>query len=159
VKLEEAVIAIQLSKPIKYSLEELYQAVVNMCSHKMDAQLYAKLKELTEQHVKRNIKLKELTGGSMDKLVSCCLRSTFKGLLVNFYCLLDFAGKDQPLVALVLPTNDHDSQHILVYGSNLCAAKFDRSLDLGHGAGPFSHPFCSKQRCPKANRRRFTNAY
>ncbi|EDV59574.1 cullin-4A [Drosophila erecta] len=69
VKLEEAVIAIQLSKPIKYSLEELYQAVVNMCSHKMDAQLYAKLKELTEQHVKRNIKLKELTGGSMDKLI------------------------------------------------------------------------------------------
>ncbi|KAH8336932.1 cullin-4A [Drosophila kikkawai] len=69
VKLEEAVIAIQLSKPIKYSLEELYQAVVNMCSHKMDAQLYTKLKELTEQHVKRNIKLKELTGGSMDKLV------------------------------------------------------------------------------------------
>lgn len=69
-KLEEAVIAIQLSKPIKYSLEELYQAVVNMCSHKMDAQLYVKLMELTEQHVKRNIKLKELTGGSMDKLVS-----------------------------------------------------------------------------------------
>ncbi|XP_017126436.1 cullin-4A [Drosophila elegans] len=69
VKLEEAVIAIQLSKPIKYSLEELYQAVVNMCSHKMDAQLYSKLKELTEQHVKRNIKLKELTGGSMDKLI------------------------------------------------------------------------------------------
>ncbi|KAH8371223.1 hypothetical protein KR093_006682 [Drosophila rubida] len=69
VKLEEAVIAIQLSKPIKYSLEELYQAVVNMCSHKMDAQLYAKLKELTELHVKRNIKLKELTGGSMDKLI------------------------------------------------------------------------------------------
>ncbi|KAH8284708.1 hypothetical protein KR018_012036 [Drosophila ironensis] len=69
VKLEEAVIAIQLSKPIKYSLEELYQAVVNMCSHKMDAQLYANLKELTEQHVKRNIKLKELTGGSLDKLI------------------------------------------------------------------------------------------
>ncbi|TMW39363.1 hypothetical protein DOY81_015557, partial [Sarcophaga bullata] len=41
-KLEEAVVAIQLSRPIKYSLEELYQAVENMCSHKMDAQLYAK---------------------------------------------------------------------------------------------------------------------
>ncbi|XP_017839867.1 cullin-4A [Drosophila busckii] len=69
VKLEEAVIAIQQSKPIKYSLEELYQAVVNMCSHKMDAQLYTKLMELTEQHVKRNIKMKELTGGSLDKLI------------------------------------------------------------------------------------------
>lgn len=59
--------AIQLSRPIKYSLEELYQAVENMCSHKMDAQLYAKLKDLTEAHVKRNVDT--FTGGSMDKLV------------------------------------------------------------------------------------------
>ncbi|XP_065367431.1 cullin-4A [Calliphora vicina] len=66
-KLEEAVVAIQLSRPIKYSLEELYQAVENMCSHKMDAQLYAKLKDLTEAHVKRNVDT--FTGGSMDKLV------------------------------------------------------------------------------------------
>lgn len=67
-KLEEAVVAIQLSRPIKYSLEELYQAVENMCSHKMDAQLYAKLKDLTEAHVKRNVET--FTGGSMDKLVT-----------------------------------------------------------------------------------------
>ncbi|XP_073810981.1 cullin 4 [Musca autumnalis] len=66
-KLEEAVVAIQLSRPIKYSLEELYQAVENMCSHKMDAQLYTKLKDLTEAHVKRNVET--FTGGSMDKLV------------------------------------------------------------------------------------------
>lgn len=66
-KLQEAVVAIQLSKPIKYSLEELYQAVENMCSHKMDAQLYTKLTELTEAHVKRNVD--SFTGGSMDKLV------------------------------------------------------------------------------------------
>uniref|UniRef100_A0A1A9V8H1 Cullin-4A n=1 Tax=Glossina austeni TaxID=7395 RepID=A0A1A9V8H1_GLOAU len=66
-KLEEAVVAIQLSKPIKYILEELYQAVENMCSHKMDAQLYTKLKDLTEAHVKRNVET--FTGGSMDKLV------------------------------------------------------------------------------------------
>lgn len=38
-----------------------------MCSHKMDAQLYAKLKDLTEAHVKRNVDT--FTGGSMDKLV------------------------------------------------------------------------------------------
>ncbi|XP_055919720.1 cullin-4A [Eupeodes corollae] len=66
-KLQEAVLAIQLSKPIQYSLEELYQAVENMCSHKMDAQLYAKLTALTENHVKKNVD--SFTGESMDKLV------------------------------------------------------------------------------------------
>lgn len=39
-----------------------------MCSHKMDAQLYGKLKDLTEAHVKRNVDT--FTGGSMDKLVN-----------------------------------------------------------------------------------------
>lgn len=66
-KLREAVIAIQTSKPIAYSLEELYQAVENMCSHKMDSQTYAKLAELTEAHVKSNIE--PFLGESMDKLV------------------------------------------------------------------------------------------
>lgn len=67
-KLTEAVQAIQQSKKIQYSLEELYQAVENMCSHRMDAQLYEKLKELTEAHVKSNVDT--FTGGSMDKFVS-----------------------------------------------------------------------------------------
>ena len=43
-KLKEAVLAIQQSRSITYSLEELYQAVENMCNHKMAAQLYANLK-------------------------------------------------------------------------------------------------------------------
>lgn len=34
-KLREAVVAIQTSTAIAYSLEELYQAVENMCSHKV----------------------------------------------------------------------------------------------------------------------------
>lgn len=66
-KLQEAVIAIQTSTSIAYSLEELYQAVENMCSHKMDSQLYSKLTTLTESHVKSNIK--NFFGESMDKLV------------------------------------------------------------------------------------------
>lgn len=66
-KLQEAVIAIQRAKPIAYSLEELYQAVENMCSHKMDAQLYTKLTTLIEAHVKSNIQ--PFSGESMDKLV------------------------------------------------------------------------------------------
>lgn len=43
-KLKEAVIAIQMSTSIRYSLEELYQAVENMCNHKMAAELYCNLK-------------------------------------------------------------------------------------------------------------------
>lgn len=66
-KLQKAVVAIQLSKSIEYSLEELYQAVENMCSHKMDSQLYTKLTALTESHVKLNIKT--FFGDTNDKLV------------------------------------------------------------------------------------------
>jgi cullin 4 len=46
-KLLEAVIAIQTSKAIAYSLEEIYKAVENLCSHKMGAQLYVNLTQLT----------------------------------------------------------------------------------------------------------------
>jgi hypothetical protein len=42
-KLKEAVVAIQTSKSIRYSLEELYQAVENMCNHKMASTLYINL--------------------------------------------------------------------------------------------------------------------
>ncbi|XP_071501882.1 cullin-4A-like [Diadema antillarum] len=50
-RLKEAVQAIHKSRPIKYSQEELYQAVENMCSHKMSASLYDQLKEVCERHV------------------------------------------------------------------------------------------------------------
>lgn len=67
-KLQKAVVAIQTSKSIEYSLEELYQAVENMCSHKMDSQLYTKLTALTESHVKLNIRA--FFSDTNDKLVS-----------------------------------------------------------------------------------------
>lgn len=66
-KLEEAVVAIQNSKPISYSLEELYQAVENLCSYKLDAPLYTKLYELTEAHLKS--KIAPFLEESTDKLV------------------------------------------------------------------------------------------
>ncbi|XP_071441003.1 cullin-4A [Hetaerina americana] len=66
-KLKEAVIAIQTSKSIGYSLEELYQAVENMCNHKMASQLYTKLNELTEMHVKANIE--QFLTESMDRII------------------------------------------------------------------------------------------
>ncbi|OAD56053.1 Cullin-4B [Eufriesea mexicana] len=64
-KLQEAVIAIQTSKSIRYSLEELYQAVENMCNHKMASTLYKKLTRLTEAHVEANIE--QFLAESMDR--------------------------------------------------------------------------------------------
>jgi len=54
-RLREAVIAIQTSKPISTPLEELYQAVENLCSHKMATQVYSNLESLCMKHVKDNI--------------------------------------------------------------------------------------------------------
>lgn len=64
-KLREAVVAIQTSKSIRYSLEELYQAVENMCNHKMASTLYSNLTNLTEAHVKANIE--QFVAESMDR--------------------------------------------------------------------------------------------
>lgn len=52
-KLREAVIAIQTSTAIRYTMEELYQAVENMCDNKLALALYNNLVELSEAHVKK----------------------------------------------------------------------------------------------------------
>ncbi|KAF0720946.1 cullin-4B [Aphis craccivora] len=52
-KLCEAVIAIQTSTAIQYTMETLYQAVVNMCNYNLTGVLYNKLIELIETHVKK----------------------------------------------------------------------------------------------------------
>ncbi|XP_015244572.1 cullin-4B [Cyprinodon tularosa] len=54
-KLKEAVEAIQKSTSIKYNLEELYQAVENLCSHKISAKLYKQLRTVCEDHIKAQI--------------------------------------------------------------------------------------------------------
>lgn len=63
-KLEEAVEAIHNSHSIKSNLEELYQAVENMCSHKMSATIYEQLKHVCEAHVQSN--LQQFLGKTMD---------------------------------------------------------------------------------------------
>uniref|UniRef100_W5NDR0 Cullin-4B n=1 Tax=Lepisosteus oculatus TaxID=7918 RepID=W5NDR0_LEPOC len=54
-KLKGAVEAIQNSTSIKYNLEELYQAVENLCSHKISANLYKQLRVVCEDHIKAQI--------------------------------------------------------------------------------------------------------
>lgn len=54
-KLEEAVVAIQTSRPISTSLEELYNAVENVCSNKMAAELYKNLQGICESYVRSQV--------------------------------------------------------------------------------------------------------
>ncbi|PRD26335.1 UNVERIFIED_CONTAM: Cullin-4A [Trichonephila clavipes] len=54
-KLKNAVIAIQTSKSISTSQEELYQAVENLCSNGMASFLYEGLRSLCEAHIKSNV--------------------------------------------------------------------------------------------------------
>ncbi|XP_073419646.1 cullin-4A [Dendrobates tinctorius] len=54
-KLHEAVNAIESSTSIKYNLEELYQAVENLCSYKVSHTLYKQLRQVCEDHMKSQI--------------------------------------------------------------------------------------------------------
>ncbi|KAF0884853.1 CUL4A protein, partial [Crocuta crocuta] len=49
-KLRGAVRAVQSSTSIRYNLEELYQAVENLCSHKVSPTLYKQLRQVCEDH-------------------------------------------------------------------------------------------------------------
>ncbi|XP_051936420.1 cullin-4B [Hippocampus zosterae] len=66
-KLKEAVEAIQNSTSIKYNLEELYQAVENLCSHKISAKLYKQLRAVCEDHIKAQIN--QFREGALDSLL------------------------------------------------------------------------------------------
>uniref|UniRef100_A0A8C5VKR8 Cullin family profile domain-containing protein n=1 Tax=Microcebus murinus TaxID=30608 RepID=A0A8C5VKR8_MICMU len=54
-KLREAMRAIQSSTSIRYNLEELYQAVENLCSHRVSPTLYKQLRQVCEDHVQAQI--------------------------------------------------------------------------------------------------------
>lgn len=66
-KLEEAVLAIQNSTRNEYSLEALYQAVENMCNHKMGYMIYNNLRKITEGHVRRSIE--QFLAENMDRFL------------------------------------------------------------------------------------------
>lgn len=66
-KLERAVVAIQTATSIHTSLEELYQAVENLCRHGMAEKVYGQLRELVEGHTRNMVQ--QFLGESMDKLI------------------------------------------------------------------------------------------
>jgi len=66
-KLSSAVLAIQNSRPISTSLEQLYQMVENLSSMGQAEKVYGQLKGLIERHVEETVG--QFLGESMDKLI------------------------------------------------------------------------------------------
>ena len=54
-RLEDAVRAVQCARPVSCSLEELYNAVENLCVHNLAAKVYPQLQELCDQHAQTMI--------------------------------------------------------------------------------------------------------
>ncbi|XP_015916458.1 cullin-4B [Parasteatoda tepidariorum] len=74
-KLKAAVVAIQTSKSISTSQEELYQAVENLCSNRMAAFLYENLRDLCESYIKENVH--QFLPESMDSIYFLKLMNEF----------------------------------------------------------------------------------
>ncbi len=92
--LRDAVEAIHTSRSIKASLEELYQAVENMCSHKMAPKLYDQLKLLCENHVQANRQqfLTETVGSEQFlKMMNTCWQSHCRQMIMirSIFLFLD----------------------------------------------------------------------
>ncbi|CAK9237113.1 unnamed protein product [Sphagnum troendelagicum] len=66
-KIKEAVTAIHQKQPVSCSLEELYQAVEDLCLHKMAGNLYQRLQQECEVHIAAELRL--LVGQSPDVVV------------------------------------------------------------------------------------------
>lgn len=56
-KLQEAVQAVQVAKPVACSLEELYRAVEDMCLHKLAPKLYDQLHQECDKHAATQLNL------------------------------------------------------------------------------------------------------
>ncbi|KAL4200513.1 hypothetical protein AMTRI_Chr02g253910 [Amborella trichopoda] len=66
-KLKSAISAILLKQPVSCSLEELYQAVNDLCLHKMGGNLYKRIQKECEEHISKTIQ--SLVGQSPDLVV------------------------------------------------------------------------------------------
>ena len=54
-RLQQAIHAVQAASPVSSSLEELYQAVEDLCVHNLGTKLYAQLQEECDQHARRTL--------------------------------------------------------------------------------------------------------
>uniref|UniRef100_A0A287A5H5 Cullin family profile domain-containing protein n=1 Tax=Sus scrofa TaxID=9823 RepID=A0A287A5H5_PIG len=88
-KLKEAVQAIQNNISVKYSLEELYQSVENLCSYDLSANLYKQLKQLCENHIK--VQIHQFRDDSFLKEMDRCWQNYGRQMIMirNIFLFLD----------------------------------------------------------------------
>ena len=89
-KLQDAVDAIHSSFSIRYSLEELYQAVENMCTYKMATGLYSQLQTRCQKHVRAS--LGQFLAETLDyeqflKLIDNCWQNHCRQMVRGIYFL------------------------------------------------------------------------
>lgn len=113
IRLKEAVDAVHATRPVSTPLEELYQAVENLCSHKMASKLYTNLESLIVSHVKTNmIRFREdMHNLTFLKALDSCWQEHCRQMvsLILKWCLL--------LILYFLPFSvDHDSEYIPLPG-------------------------------------------
>lgn len=132
-KLKEAVIAIQKSQPVSTSLEELYQAVENLCSCKMAPKLYSGLEELIDAHVRSCIK--RFLDSDMDhltflKTMDNCWGDHCRQMVVCFFISLLFTCSFANLAHFRTSLADNDTGNIFVSRSNLRSTDGPNRFDM-----------------------------
>lgn len=90
-KLNSAILSIHNSKPSKYSNEELYREVRNLCTHQMEPVIYQRLRSLIEGYVKENI---------FQKMEAICDNVTFLNTMAKHW--ISFCNQMVILVILIL---------------------------------------------------------
>ncbi|KAM5180885.1 cullin-4A isoform 1-T2 [Mantella aurantiaca] len=105
-KLHEAVNAIASSTSIKYNLEELYQAVENLCYYKVSPTLYKQLWQVCEDHMKAQIH--QFREESLDsflflKKVNMCWKDHCRQMIM-IRCIFLFLDRTYVLHNSMLPS-------------------------------------------------------
>ena len=143
-KLSLAVRAIQTSTRISTPLEELYQAVENLCSHKMAPKLYENLQALCVEHVQQNINQfsEDMDRMTFLKTINSCWQSHCDQMVSSTFPLTLLIPDHNPVImfAFSVLVIDHDQEHLSVPGSNIRPAECLHLQHLGHGTGPVPDP-------------------
>ena len=126
-KLKEAVVAVQTSRPVSTPLEELYQAVENLCSHKMAPKLYNNLEALCVDHVKTNmVNFKDnMDNITFLKTLDLCWQDHCKQMVSTLIQCI-------PCVLMYFYL-DSDPKYLFVFGSNFRPTKCIHLFDMGYG--------------------------
>lgn len=127
-QLKEAVVAVQTSRPVSTPLEELYQAVENLCCQKMASKLYTNLESLCISHVKTNMtRFKDtMDNNTFLRTIDGCWQNHCRQMVSPSSLYHGLSDR------IVYSVTDPDSEHISVFGQNVCPTKCLNLFHLGH---------------------------